>query len=168
MEYLLLMYEFFYTKKWKSIFIIVLIPILIGLLINIQLKGNANYEKDASSYISSIISVLGVLIGFCISILTILLSIDNPNISIAKSKNTKFVLYNKPVTLFDSILINLAYLIVLEGILLIANFIYPIFIDVKSDIGKLFFTLNISFTIHIIMVLMRCILDFYFVVSKRD
>lgn len=167
MEYLLLFYEFFYTKRRKSIIAIVLIPVALGLIININLSENDRYELDATEYHSSIINVLGVLIGFCVSILTVLLSADNPNISKAKTNMTTYKLYNKQVSVFDSVLINLAYLIVMEGILLMANFIYPIFIDVRADLGKLLFSINISITIHIILMLMRCILDFYFIVSIK-
>lgn len=167
MEYLILVFEFFYTKKWKSLLVIALLPIILGILIHNQLNESSTYKENASNYISSIINVLGVLLGFCISILTVLLSIDNPNISIAKNHNTKFKLYGKVITVFDSVVINLAYLIIIEGILLIANFVYPIFIDVKGDWGKLLFTINICFTIHIILMLMRCILDFYFIISKK-
>jgi hypothetical protein len=167
MEYLLLVYEFFTTKRLRSILVIVVLPIILGLLIKFQLKGSLYYVDSAKDYISSIINVLGVLLGFCISILTVLLSVDNPNISLAKNHETKHKLNGKTLTVFDTIVINLAYLIVIEGILLIANFIYPIFIDIKGETGKLLFTINICITIHIILMLMRCILDFYFIISKK-
>ena len=97
-----------------------------------------------------------------------ILTVNNVNIEKAKSHPIGLKLYSKEISLYDSILVGFAYLIFIQGFLLIFNFIYPIFISIESTQGKKMFAINISIVIHIILILMRNILDFYFVLTKKD
>lgn len=165
MEYLLLLFEFFTIKKAAIIFNI-LITIIVGVLIY-YCANDANYMKNANDFRDNTITVLGILIGFSISVFTILLTVENDHIQ--KAKEEKLDKENPgSISLYESVLVGLAYLIIIQGFLLIYNFIYPIFILVDSIQGKLFFAINISITIHVILLLMRNILDFYFIITKKE
>jgi hypothetical protein len=165
MEYLLLLVDFFRIKK-AAIILHILIPILVGISIY-YCADNANYLKNANDFRDNTITVLGILIGFSISTFTVLLTVENDHIQ--KAKNEKLNKENpKSISLYESVLIGLAYLIIIQGFLLIFNFIYPVFILVDSLRGKLFFSINISCTIHVILLLMRNILDFYFIITRRE
>lgn len=165
MEYLLLLFEFFTIKKAAIIFNI-LITIIVGVLIY-YCANDANYMKNANDFRDNTITVLGILIGFSISVFTILLTVENDHIQ--KAKEEKLDKDDpRSISLYESVLVGLAYLIIIQGFLLIYNFIYPIFILVDSIQGKLFFAINISITIHIILLLMRNILDFYFIITKKE
>ena len=91
--------------------------------------------KNATNYHSNIINVLGILIGFTISVLAIILSAENENIKTAKATYVKNSsdeykkIYSRNISLYEDVTISLVYIIIFQGILLIANFIYPIFID---------------------------------------
>lgn len=162
MEYLLLILDFFKVKK-GVVLVHLIIPAIIGIVI-FYVGDDANFVKNASEFRSNTVTVLGILVGFSISIFTVFLTIDNENIRNAKSFKIK---ESDSITLYESVLIVLAYLIIIQGFLLIFNFIYPAFIEIESQKGKQLFAINISLLVHIIMLLMRNILDFYFILTKK-
>lgn len=165
MEYLLVIFEF-YKVKGKSNFFYVGFPIVLYLLI-LWYSKDQYYIQHASDFQNSILTVLGILIGFSVSVFTMLLTVDNENIRKAKGTNSDRKLYGKDVSLFNTVLIGLAYLIVIQGVLLIGNLIYPLFTDPQNHCSKLIFSLNISLLVHTILLLMRSILDFYFIITGK-
>jgi hypothetical protein len=167
MEYLLLIVEFFIIKGKRAFFYYVLLPICLGLLIYFC-SDKINYETNSTNFHTNIITVIGIIIGFTMSMFVMFLTIDNHNLDKAKSKLLDKKLYGKNVSLYDSVLVGLAYAILILGFLIIANFIYPIFIPIKSSGGKVLFSINISIAVHAILILMRNILDFYFIISKKS
>lgn len=167
MEYLLLIAEYFWIKGFKSFLWTWILPSMIGILIFCK-SDFSIYSQNASSFHSNLISVLGILIGFTISTLTMLLTVNNTNIEEAKIDFLEKNIFSKKVSLFDSVVISLAYVIIIQGFLLIFNFIYPIFISVSSLKGKMFFSINVSVMIQIIIVIMRNVLDFYFILTKKS
>lgn len=143
-----------------------LIPLLVGISIYYW-ADNTNYLNNANDFRDNTITVIGILIGFSISIFTVFLTVENDHIKKAKEwKLDK----NDPnsISLYMSVLVGLAYLIVVQGFLLIFNFIYPVFVFVDTCQGKLFFAINISITVHVILLLMRNILDFYFIITRKE
>ena len=167
MEYLLLLIEFFWIKGIRAILWSCAIPVVIGLLIFYK-SDNIIYCQNAANFHSNIVTVLGILIGFTISTLTMLLTVNNVNLEKAKLKLIGKEIFKKSISLFDSVVISLAYIIVIQGFLLITNFIYPIFISISTLQGKTLFAINISLMVHIILILMRNVLDFYFILTKKE
>jgi hypothetical protein len=167
MEYLLLFFEYFILKGLKHFFfkLIVLLAIVYCIY---HLINDCIFEKNVKDFYNNNITILGILIGFTVSVFTIFMTIDNKNIRDAKLKKIGRIIFTKEITLYDSLVMNLAFLIVIQGFSLIANFIYPLLIPLETDIGKIAFSINITFTINIIMILMRSILDFYFILSKKE
>ena len=166
MEYLLLICEFFYVKGWKSLFYI-LIPVIIAVLIYF-FASDCNYIANASNFHTNIITVVGILVGFTISTFTMLLTVNHANIDKSKNLPIGKKLFKKDLSLYDSVIIGLAYTILIQCVLLLANFIYPIFVDIESLKGKALFSINIAIVSHIILILMRNVLDFYFIVLKKN
>lgn len=166
MEYLLLIIEFFYVKGLKSAIINIILPALLSVIVYCC-SNQINYAANATSFQTNIVTVLGILIGFSISTLTLLLTVNHSNIEKAKNEKLNKKFLNKELTLYDSVQIGLAYLIIIQGFLLILNFVYPIFINSVTDTGKKLFSLSIAMLVHIILILMRNILDFYFILSKN-
>ena len=167
MEYLLLIIEYFWIKGVKSFLWTWGLPLITGFLIYCKADYSI-YNSNAPSFHSNLISVLGILIGFTISTLTMLLTVNNADIEKAKLELLDKQLFSKQISLFDTVVISLAYIIIIQGLLLIVNFIYPVFIAVASLKGKIFFSINMCFMIHIILVLMRSVLDFYFILTKKN
>lgn len=145
----------------------IIIPIIICLSI-FYCSNDTYYIQNYSSLQNNIITLIGILIGFTISVFTILLTVDNKSVKQSKETFIDKSLYSKKISLYETILVGLGYLIIIQGFLLIINFIYPLFIDVKSNNSKLIFSINIAIVVHVILLLMRCVLDFYFIITKKE
>ena len=165
MEYILLFFEYVWIKRLSYLSQIIFC-VLIGLSIY-YFSNEQILVKHSLDFYSNIMTVLGILTGFSISIFTVFLTIDNENIREAKKENFGKKILGKEISLYDTLLIGLAYAIIVQAILLIANFLYPIFIDIETAKSKLFFAINIAVSIHIILLLMRSVLDFYFIITKK-
>lgn len=166
MEYLLVLFEYFWINKGRFITHFCIALLLGGIVY--FCSNDSLYLAHSINFHNNILSLLGVLIGFSISILTILLSLDNRNIREAKKENYGKVLFGKTISLFESVIIGLAYVVILQALLLIGNFIYPIFIDIKALSSKIWFSCNLAITIYVILLLMRTMLDFYFIITKKE
>lgn len=166
MEYLLLIWEFHCIKRWK-ILITSLFSLSLGMCIFL-LSDDCYYIQHAESFQNNITTVLGVLIGFTISVFAILLSVENESIRKAKKEATDIKLYSRNVTLYESLIVELAFVIIIQGFLLMSNFVYPIFVDVISKTGKLFFSINIALVIYSILLLLGNVLNFYFILTKKE
>ena len=162
MEYLLLIIEFFLSKKIRSYFSLIVIPLLISFVLYFSISD----KIVAGEYFGNIINLLGILLGFTISLFAIFLSANNSNIREAKSKLTDFEIFNKKLTVFDVMQIGIAYVIIMECLLLVLNISLPMIITEPSSI-KLFIVINIGLLSHVILILLRSVLDFYFALSKR-
>ncbi len=166
MEYLLLFFEYIYIRVGFFLRSLTLSLLLyFGITI---FSCYCDYSRSAASMHSNIVTVLGILLGFSISSLTILLTIDNKNIRKAKEKSLGKTLYGKSVSLYDGVLVGMAYAVISQCILLIFNLVYPIFVNIISLCGFKLFALNIAILLHVILCLMREILNFYFVITKKD
>lgn len=132
------------------------------------LSNDCFYSQHAEGYQNNITTVLGILIGFTISVFAILLSVENDSIREAKKEKTEIVIYSRHVFLYESLLVELAYVIIIQGFLLISNFIYPVFVEVATKAGKVFFSISISLTTYSILLLLRNVLNFYFILTKKE
>lgn len=89
---------------------------------------------------------------------------------IVKARNSyieKVKLGSEPVSLYRAITINFTYIVVVEGFLLLIGMIYPIFFSTTFLVGKILFSFNVFLLIHCILMTLRLILDFYFVITKK-
>ncbi|MBQ4408445.1 MAG: hypothetical protein II852_15710 [Bacteroidales bacterium] len=165
MEFTLPFFDYIKLKGWKSIK-----PILLSVIIGVcvyYFTDNEHYRKITESYHNNLLTILEILIGFAIAVFTILLSIDNANVKDAKEKTVCTKFYSKSLSLWDSMLVELGYTIIIQGVGVIANLIYPLFVDIFTETGKLFFSINISLTCYSILVLLRSVLSIYLILLKR-
>ena len=105
-----LFYEFFATRKW-SYLLSIAISIAIGVIVfyNIDTLKKPNFASETRS---DILNVIGILLGFSISVLAIFIASGNKNIDASKEHSIGVKLWkNKMVSLFDRIVIDLSYFI---------------------------------------------------------
>jgi hypothetical protein len=163
MEYLLLILEFFLSKKIRSYIGLIVVPVFISIFmyntISVEISENQTY--------GNIITLLGILLGFTISLFAIFLSADNDNISKSKTTFTKFIVFGKELSVFDIMQTSIAYVIMMECLLLILNITIPLALE-SAEAKNLFLVVNIGVLSHIVIILLRSILDFYFALSKRS
>jgi|SRR5690554_1980047 len=162
MEYILLIIEFFLSKKVRAYFGLLLVP----LILSIVLYNSITIETASSQRYGNIITLLGILLGFTISLFAIFLSANNSNIRESKSQKTDFNIFGKNLSVFDVMQTSIAYTIIMECMLLLTNIVLPIVIS-EPGTKKLFLVINIGLIAHVVIILLRSLLDFYFALSKR-
>ena len=166
MEYLLLFIEF-HIIKGKSILSILFFCLILGLSVYLFMD-NELYINNVNAFNATIVDILGILIGFTISAVAIFLSIDNADIADARNKKLDVKLYSKNISLYDSIFVGFFYFIIIQGFLLIANFICPLFVKEATVLGKILFSINISSLSYIILFMLKNVLEFYFVLTNKN
>lgn len=171
MQAILMFIEYHILKKGK------IIPILlfsfgIGACVYF-FTDDSIYNANVDKYLGNILNVLGILLGFSISTLAILLSVENDNMKAAKKELIKdkngneMMLYKQKISLFESVTMELVYLILIQGFLLIANFVCPHFIVIESNIGKCIYSIDVSFMVYSIFLLIQNMLNMYFILTKK-
>lgn len=165
LKYLLIIFEYIYIKRLK--FFLRLVP---ALLVGVSIKYcDLNLTAiDITSYINNLTNVLGILFGFTASIFAIIITTENKVFEEVKSTQTEMKLYKKPFTLYDQIVINTGFLIFLFGILLVINFLIPIYQNLFNSHYLVIFAINLSILIFAVIQLISSILELYFIVTKRE
>lgn len=166
-------YSIILKKRKIAPFVILAMSIGIGLCVYYNTKPNI-YLAKAEVFHSNIINVLGILLGFSISTLAILLSVENDKMKAAKKellkdkKGKEIKLYKNKISLFESVSMELVHVIILQGLLLISNFVYPHFVDIVSNTGLLIYSINIFLMIYCMLLLINNILSLYFILTKKE
>ena len=137
-------------------------PVIIGLCVFFFSSFSCHF--DTNVLCNNLSNVLGILIGFSISIFAILLSVENDNIRDAKKEMTKAKLYSKPVSLFEVLLVDIAYVIIIQGFFLIVNILLPFFINTS----RTFFAIDTAGITYVVILILRCVLDMYFILTKKN
>jgi hypothetical protein len=165
MEYLLLIFEFFYVKNIKNFFSILIIPCVLSLNMFYVITDNFITE-NFDTLETNLITLLGILLGFTISFFAILITSNSLSIKKAQNEYINKTLFNRKISLFDIMITGIAYTIILECILLLCNLTIPVIL-ISTNSHRIFFIINIGIISHLIIVLLRSVLDFYFSFTKK-
>lgn len=145
------------------------LPVVVSSILTVTYGFVGDIHKAFLSLSSILPSVIAILIGFSITCLTILTSIDNDNIR--KLKNTKCderIICNKKISLFQLLLINFSYSLIVQIFLLMAVLFFlcinGLFSSPVTDGIMLF--IEVIFTCHVFLLLVRNVVSFYFVHYK--
>ena len=160
-----------YFKSRKRLFFKLLLPFIIGV---IALVGALLFDIDNaedvkavfSEFIDVQINIIAILISFSVAIITILVSADNPNIQqlkdIDSEKSNYKPINGKQLSLFQVLLSNIAYNVVVEIVYLICligiiiiKALLPLFIL------KYITAVCIFFIMHILFVLLESVAQMY-------
>lgn len=167
--WILLPIEYFIINKKSSILTNFGISLIITLSA-VYIHGIC-ISKYTSKFLDNSISSLSLLVGFTIAVFTLLITSNNNNIEEIKRTYVKNItLYNKQVSIYDSFLIKMSYLIFMESLLLLFSIVYPFFFSFDNpNITNAFSTYTCIFLlIHIIISNISNILDLYFILTKKD
>jgi hypothetical protein len=166
LEFLLLIADYFRTLKWRCLIFEWVLPLLIGVVAYLLVAEPA--AKDlAKKFDDTAVTLLGVLIGFSITVITIMHTSSNKNIEEIKGVETEYKIGTQPLYLFHLILINLTYSVILEVLCLICNLCLLLVWDkIDAHISKILLSINLFFILHILLLNLRNITDFYFILFK--
>lgn len=169
LEFLLLFFDYYKTLTRRVVIFEWIIPFVICLSLFCL-----NCKNDFSAYKvfkDSAVNVLGVLLGFSIAIITIVTTGSGKNIEEIKKIETNFIKNNKKVTLFNLILINFTYSVVLEIVVIISCLLMPLISNlfkVGCNLRLILYSLMVFLVIHILLVTLRNLTDFYLIITKNS
>ena len=108
-------------------------------------------------------TVISLLIGFTVMLITILLTSGNKNIEQLKSINYSKSLHNNPVTLYQALHIQFCYLLLREVALLLVILLYLFLLGlhISISISFAFLWIETGMTLSILIALVRSITNLY-------
>lgn len=163
MRVFVLLYEFLYTRKLSHLLSLTTCVIL-GFLLFYKSALSIDGIKDITS---NVLNVNGILLGFTISILAIVVTSGNENIDKAKSHKIGVKLWKKEFSLYDKLVINLSYTIIIQGLILLTCFVIPNFIDNNYCYQLKLVSITVAASAHVVFMIIGITLDLYLIVSKQ-
>jgi len=168
-EFLYSIFDYYKTLNKQSIIFEIIFPLLLGGLIFYLLyfRGDLTHVSD---FRDNVLTLLGVLVGFSITIITILTTGTSNNLNEIKQRPTSKKLGTKLLSLFDVLLINFTYSVVLEILLIIVHLIYPFILsnyEVNQCVKIVVFSITFATVIHVLLLTIRNMTDFYLVLIKK-
>jgi len=167
LAYLLVFFEYYKTSKLSFLIWNFVISLALAIT-SIYSVRNIDFTTLAEDFIKNSVGILGILVGFSISMFTLLNTVSNPNIDQIKKKETGQILYGKPVYLFDLLIVSMIYIVLLESILFIFNLLFPFYFDLSTKAGTIAFAVDVFLIIHIVLVNVSTTVDFYFIITRKE
>lgn len=138
----------------------VYIPLFISLLLSFFGK-----DSKLDKFLNSSITLISILVGFTIAAIAILLTSNLKSVEKSKETRTDKVevdFLKRPMTLFKLILSNLFYCILIGFFILIFGAICMAF-NVENKVA---FIIDLFFTIHILLVIIRNLVNLFLIAYK--
>ncbi len=160
-----------YFISRKKIFVKFLIPMIIALIsLLLALFFNIGISEKVisafSGFIDIQINIVAILTSFSVAIITILVSADNKNIQCLKETESNKKQYNpvngKQLSLFQILLSNIAYNVIVEIIYLVSLIAISLIQNVFPIVSLKYITAVCIFIImHILLVLLESVAQMY-------
>jgi hypothetical protein len=168
LEFLLLIADYFRTVSKRVFFFEWLLPFIIGTGIFLLLFFGSTTSATIV-FKDNAINLLGILVGFSITIITILTTGQGQNLDEIKNKKTNIKINKEEITLFRLLLINFTYSVIIEVGLIIVCLIYPLLIEnikFNQNLKYVGFSILVFLILHIMLLTMRNLTDFYLILVK--
>lgn len=167
-EFLIPVKDYFRTIRINEAIFDWGIPFIISVIIYFTLLIKTPMSKllDINGYL---INSLAILIGFSITTITILATSNNNNIKEIKNKYSPRTIDGKKISLYKLIFISYSFVLFMEFIAILYTLAY--YLVYSSDYialySKVFFGLNIFIVLHIILLNIRNVVNFYLIHWKE-
>jgi hypothetical protein len=170
LEFIYTIFDYYRTLKRTSFLFDVVLPLLIGGFILFIFCNNGN-NSDMKSYNSNALALLGVLVGFSITIITILTTGTSRNLNEIKEKITSIKIGKRILSIYDLLVVNLTYLVIIEVFLIVTHLIYPFILSnfsINTKIKYVVFCIVFATLIHSLLLTIRTMTNFYFIMIKKE
>lgn len=168
LEFLLVTADYFKTINRKIFIYEWVFPLLISILC-IIFGCYINFE-NFREFKESSINILGVLLGFSIAVITIITTGSGNNLEEIKKKRTNIKIGGNNISLYDLLLINFSYSVVIEVLLIISCLLMPIIskvIGLSYNAKLVLYSIMVFIVLHILLLTLRNITDFYLIITKK-
>lgn len=169
LEFILLISDYIKTLDRRTLIYEWLLPIILSATIYFILQSGESV-KSTEAFKSSSISLLGILAGFSITIITILTTSHSRNLDEIKKKKTKVKIGKEEISLYQLLLINFTYSVVVEAGLIIFCLLYPIILEnfkISSTTKYIGFSILAGLIVHVLLLTIRNLTSFYFILTKK-
>lgn len=166
-EFLTPINDYIETITIKEAFYDWLAPILLSISFFVYVRYSG-IVIDVKELLSPTINFLAILIGFSVACISVLSTNDNNNLKQLKGKLTERKTGTKHISLYQLILITYIYSVLIEFMTLFINLGYLFFnlIGFFSSYQDLVASVNVLLLLHIILLNVRNVTNFYFVFWK--
>lgn len=168
-EIIELLKDFYIIKTNAERIFYVGTPIFIGILYLmvckfVDPKTGFMLDKFLKDFINAQITVIALFVSFSMAYLTILITSNSENVTLLKCKtSSKYELNKKPVFLFQVLLVDITYTIIIEIFLLVFSFLQKFLIVISGIFAlKVYLLVNIVLFVHIILLLLRNVKNIYY------
>jgi hypothetical protein len=160
------------TKKNEIIFFAV-IPLLIGVIFlfscfYLSTSRKLDLVDFDNDLLNQLITMLTLFISFSMAFLSILLSSSSKNVDDLKDTSSKeYSLNNKNCSLYQVLMIEITYSMIIEICFLLYVFLQKFVIYVSNDITiKFMLTLDIILLVHVLLLMLVTIKNVYYTFWK--
>ena len=160
-----------YIKTRRKLWRQYLIPLAAGIIVvigafAIDVRDGIDIEAIFSDFVGIQISGIATLVSFLLAIITILVSSDNENIRKLKSEKSSEIHYkklgNEQLRLFQVLLSNISYYVMVEIIYMIILIVYVFLaLIVPTSAIKWLISISVFFLMHILLGMMECVTQMY-------
>jgi len=160
-DYLKTVTKRIFTFEW-------LLPFILSVLI-FYLLFTGKSTSVTETFKNNSINLLGILVGFSITIITILTTGQSKNLEEIKKIKTETKINGKLISVYRMLLINFTYSVVVEVFLIIIFLIYPLLkhnIPINRLTKYIIFSILVFLIIHILLLTIRNLTDFYLILTK--
>lgn len=164
-EWLILVIDYFKSIGLKEKIFDVVVPFGAGCIVSIICMIYGKIDFATKQLADVLISLISILIGFSVMLVTLLLTSGGRGIEELKQKKTDKIIHNEKVSLFQKLHIQFTFSLICEILLLIIILSYYFFITI-TNIGywqMFFLIIFISMTLNILLSIFRGIVNVYFV-----
>jgi membrane-bound metal-dependent hydrolase YbcI (DUF457 family) len=145
----------------------VIVPILIAIICTIIYSNNGKLVVALNGIAKILPTVISILIGFTVMLITILLTSTGENIEKLKNTETDKLLRDKNVTLYQKLHIQFSHSLFSEVLLLLLIFFYLFLYGLWGDsivgfIAYIFLMIEIYLILNILLSILRGITNMYF------
>jgi hypothetical protein len=167
LEFLIPIKDYWATLKTREVIFDWLIPLVAASFIYVFVLKNSNYTDSIKQFNGYIITLLGILIGFSMTSITLLVTSNGKNIERLQETPTDERRIGKQlINLYQLVLINFVFVLMVEIFSLLINLIFSL-VDTVSDkpkeIWMYFYAVNVFLLLNIVLLTIKNTTNIYFV-----
>ena len=165
-EFIYSAYDYFSIVYLKEFIFDYVLPVTISLMVYFCVPKELITNDFVDNFSSYVINFLAIIIGFTITCVVLLISMDKKENSKLNSC-TKRKIHGVCVSIHRVLLSNFVYIVLFELFSLLYNVFMLIAIKLFSINPSMLFAVNVFLVFHVIFNNIRNVSNFYFVFSDR-
>lgn len=164
MEWLFPVKDYYSSLRANERIFEIIIPVIIAILGTIVYSSKEKIHYAIEGLSNLLPTVISILIGFTVMLITLLLTGSGENVEKLKSTPLNKRLYNKQIMLYQGLLIQFSYSLLSEICLLLLILLYLFIngLNMCNSIGSIILFLEIFLTLNILLSILRGIVNIYF------